>query len=200
MSVHQVGHSPVSVSVVAMCEWRQVSLFPEGPGPCRCPASSSYTVYTKLCMYKIEKSAKETGHMEGEVIWPNSFFFLSKHTHSVHLPCCLPEYCPYCSWVEGNAWLIPGICVAGAANRLLHNREHWLASWRLQDTQLARWQSSFAENLGQGGRSTQCPLTNSTDHGVWSSTNTEKPHPISPQPARYLAAKKNTPAHQVLSY
>lgn len=33
-------------------------------------------------MYKIEKSAKETGHMEGEVISPNSFFSLFKHTHS----------------------------------------------------------------------------------------------------------------------
>lgn len=55
-----VGCSPVSVSVVVMCEWQQVMLFPEGPGPCRCPVSSSYTVYTKLCMYKIEKSAKET--------------------------------------------------------------------------------------------------------------------------------------------
>lgn len=32
-----------------------------------------------------------------------------------------------------------------------------------KDTQLAQWQRSFAENLGQGGRSTQCPLTNSTD-------------------------------------
>lgn len=51
--------SPVSVSVVVMCEWQQAALFPEGPGPCRRPASSSYTVYTKLCMYKIEKSAKE---------------------------------------------------------------------------------------------------------------------------------------------
>lgn len=53
------GCSPVFVSVVVMCAWQQVMLFPEGPGPCRCPASSSYTVYTKLCMYKIEKSAKE---------------------------------------------------------------------------------------------------------------------------------------------
>lgn len=187
------GHSPVSVSVVAMCEWRQVSLFPEGPGPCRCPASSSYTVYTKLCMYKIEKSAKETGHMEGEVICPHTQFIY-------HVVTTAPEYCPYCSRGEGNAWLISGICVAGAANRLLHNREHWLASWSLQDTELARWQSSFAENLGQGGRSTQCPLTNSTDHGVRSSTNTEQPHPISPRPARYVAARKNTHAHQVLGY
>lgn len=32
-----------------------------------------------------------------------------------------------------------------------------------KDTQLAQWQRSFAENLGQGGRSTQCPFTNSAD-------------------------------------
>lgn len=36
-------------------------------------------------MYKIEKSAKETGHMEGEVIWPNSFFFfLNTHTQFIY--------------------------------------------------------------------------------------------------------------------
>lgn len=60
------GCSPVSVSVVAMCEWQQAALFPEGPGPCRCPASSSYTVYTKLCMYKIEKSAKKQNTWKDE--------------------------------------------------------------------------------------------------------------------------------------
>ncbi len=59
------GCTPVSVFVVVMCGWQQAALFPEGPGPCRRPASSSYTVYTKLCMYKIEKSARKTKHMEG---------------------------------------------------------------------------------------------------------------------------------------
>lgn len=63
--------SPVSVSVVALCEEQQLALFPEGPGPCRCPASSSYTVYTKLCMYKIEKSAKEARAYQSDKLLSN---------------------------------------------------------------------------------------------------------------------------------
>lgn len=179
--------------------------FSRGPRALSLPSELIiYSIYKTLYVQNRKICRRNRAHGRRSDVVKQFFFpFKNTHTHAqfiYHVVTTAPEYCPYCSWVEGNAWLIPGSCVAGAANRLLHNREHWLASWRSQDTQLARWQSSFAENLGQGGRSTQCPLTNSTDHGVWSSTNTVQPHPVSPQTARYVAAKKNTHAHRVLGY
>lgn len=61
---------------------------------------------------------------------------------------------------------------------LLHNHEYCPHGGC---TQLAWWQTSFTENLGQGGRATQCPLTNSTDHRVCEAEQTlHTPVPTSP--------------------
>lgn len=52
--------APEAVSVAVWSVWLWAALCPECPGLGRCPVRSSYTVYTKQCMYKIEKSEKHT--------------------------------------------------------------------------------------------------------------------------------------------
>lgn len=151
-------HSPVSVSVVEMCEWKRVSLFPEGPGPYRCPASSSYTVYTKLCMYKIEKSAKKTKRkcdiLRVLFYWKNKLCSLASKILSAP-SMQQKEMCDYYFYMKSL------LCVQLTAHYTIQNTA--CPHRACKDTQLAQWQSSFAENLGQGGRSTQCPFTNSAD-------------------------------------
>lgn len=49
---------PEAVSVAVWSVWLWAAPCPECPGLDRRPARSSYTVYTKQCMYKIEKSEK----------------------------------------------------------------------------------------------------------------------------------------------
>lgn len=105
-----------------MCEWQRVSLFPEGPGPYRCPASSSYTVYTKLCMYKIEKSEKKT-RSKGDFIRP--FCFIENHT----LLICQLNPISSVQALKENVWSLCAVC---AVNCPLHNPDHWLPSWSLQ--------------------------------------------------------------------
>lgn len=55
LSNGSVAHLPVSVSVAVMCVWWTAAVCPEFPGLDCWPLTSSYTVYTKQCMYKIEK-------------------------------------------------------------------------------------------------------------------------------------------------
>lgn len=110
-----------------MCEWSRLSLFPEGPGPCRCPASSSYTVYTKLCMYKIEKSATKT---RKKMWYSQTVLLLKNYTWFI----CPLNTISSAHTPKGNVWslLLPRICAVCAANCPLHNREHCLPSWSLK--------------------------------------------------------------------
>lgn len=111
-----------------MCEWQRVSLFPEGPGPCRCPASSSYTVYTKLCMYKIEKSAKKT---RKEMCYSQTVLFYWETTFRSFASWILSLLSTRRKEMWGHYYYLEsGLCAQ--ANCPLHNREHWLPSWSLQ--------------------------------------------------------------------
>lgn len=53
---------PEAVSVAVWSVWMWAALSPECPGLGRRPTRSSYTVYTKECMYKIEKSGGKKRH------------------------------------------------------------------------------------------------------------------------------------------
>lgn len=142
-----------------MCEWQRVSLFLEGPGPCRCPASSSYTVYTKLCMYKIEKSAKKT---RKEMCYSQTVLFYWETTFRSFASWILSLLSTRRKEMWGHYYYLEsGLCAQLTAHCTIANTG--CPHGACKDTQLAQWQRSFAENLGQGGRSTQCPLTNSTD-------------------------------------
>lgn len=57
-------NAPVAVSVAVSSVWLLAAPCPEGPGLGRCLTKSSYTVYTKQCMYKIEKSARQKTRRE----------------------------------------------------------------------------------------------------------------------------------------
>lgn len=60
MVLYNDENPPVSVSVVVLFVWWWwAAFYPEFPGLECLPLKSSYTVYTKQCMYKIEKSAEE---------------------------------------------------------------------------------------------------------------------------------------------
>lgn len=50
-----VANLPVSVFVAVLFVWWWAAVCPEIPGLDCWPLTSSYTVYTKQCMYKIEK-------------------------------------------------------------------------------------------------------------------------------------------------
>lgn len=117
--------------------------FPEGPGPCRCPASSSYTVYTKLCMYKIEKSAKE---IRAEKKRTGDKLFWNWHLHTkFSYKVVTTEATPWACWME---LFHAGICVIGT----VVNPYCTITDSPWGCMKLACWQSSLAENLGQGGR------------------------------------------------
>lgn len=56
-------HVPVLlVSVVVLAAWLKFAFCPECPGYVHCPPKSSYTVYTKQCMYKIENLKEKEEH------------------------------------------------------------------------------------------------------------------------------------------
>lgn len=56
-----VANPPVSVSVAVSFVWWRAAVCPEIPGLDCWPLTSSYTVYTKQCMYKIEKPGGGSG-------------------------------------------------------------------------------------------------------------------------------------------